>query len=37
MDGGFDFVHQSLKELATMAGRGTVAGNQLGGAWTDLK
>jgi hypothetical protein len=36
MDGGFDVVQQSLNELATVAGRGTVAGNQLG-AWMDLK
>jgi hypothetical protein len=35
MDGGFDVVQQSLKELATVTGRGTVAGNQLG-AQTDL-
>jgi hypothetical protein len=36
MDGGFGVVHQSLKELATVAGLGTVVSNQLG-ALTDLK
>jgi len=36
MDGGFDVDHQSLEEVATVAGLGTVVSNQLG-ARTDLK